>query len=627
MTLLAAEQISKHFNDQVIVDGVSFTINDTDRVALVGKNGIGKTTLLEMLAGKQELDSGVITRARSCVIDYVEQEKSEYLDMNLFDFVAHSRADLIEMRARIRDLEHYLEDNPGDTVQLEKLGELQHEFEQKGGFHFENEVSLILSGLGFGKDRYQDRLRNFSGGERNRAGLARILAGAGNLLLLDEPTNHLDIESTAWLEEYLAKLEKACVIVSHDRAFLTAVADKVWEIVGGQIELYHGGFEVYLRERTARRERAAHYYRHQQEEIKRIEAFVQKNMAGQKTKQAQSKLKYLNRIKRLPPPKSDDRGPSISVQSSGRSFAHVLSVDDVALGYGSAPIMEEISFDMYRGDRVGLIGRNGSGKSTLLKALIGELAPIDGDIQLGNKVNVAYFDQELSDLNEEATVLDNIWTVDPSAEAGKMRSFLGRFGFSGEDVFKKVSALSGGEKTKLCLAILLYHPANLIILDEPTNHLDIYAREALEEALREYDGSYLIVSHDRYFLDQVVDRIVWLNQGRVRVVDGNYSYFRDKMLGEQPAVPRKSEKQKQDYLEFKEQSKKRARLKKDIAGTREHIEKLEAELNELIGKLDDPALGDDWQKLQDLTRRREELEDQILRLYEKLEELEAIELD
>ncbi|RKX25460.1 MAG: hypothetical protein DRP45_05870 [Candidatus Zixiibacteriota bacterium] len=627
MTLLSAENISKKFRDQVIIECASFTIVEGDRIALVGKNGIGKTTLLELLARKQNPDSGNITYSRKCVVDYVEQEKSDYLDMTLFDFVADSRADLIAMFKEIQRLEHYLEDNPSDRVQLDRLGTLQHDFEQQGGFIFESEISIILSGLGFGAERYTDRLRNFSGGEKNRAGLARLLAGRGNLLLLDEPTNHLDIESTIWLEEYLSKLSKACIVVSHDRAFLTATADKVWEITLGKLENYTGGFERYLKERVARRELAEHHYRHQQEEIKRVEGFVRKYMAGQKTKQAQSRLKYLSRIKRLPPPQTDGRGPTIKVQSSGRSFHHVVSFEDVSLGYSSKPVLEGVSFDIYRGDKVGLIGRNGSGKSTLLKSLIGELEPISGDVRLGNNVNVAYFDQELSDLREDATVLDNLWEIDPSAEVGTMRSFLGRFGFTGDDVLKVVSALSGGEKTKLCMAQLLYHPANFIILDEPTNHLDIYAREALESALKEYDGSYLVVSHDRHFLDQVVERTVHLDGGGARVFNGNYSYFREKMTSVKPPPKVKNKKQKQDFIEFKEQSKRRSRLKKQIEKTKANIERLEKELVGIAHQLESEIPRDDWEQLHATADRKKATEDEILNLFAQLEQLEATDID
>lgn len=627
MTLLTADRIGKKFKDQVLVDQVSFAVRDHERIALVGKNGIGKTTLLEIIAGKQTPDVGTVNRARDCVIDYIEQEKSEYLEMTLFDFVADARAELIRTRREIAELEHFLEENPADSEQLSRLGDLQHDYERLDGFGFDAHVAAILDGLGFEQDRFVERLRNFSGGERNRAGLARLLAGQGNLLLLDEPTNHLDIESTIWLEEFLKELDKAIIVVSHDRMFLGAVTDQIWELGRGRIEKYTGGIERYLVERQSRREQAAHWYRHQQVEIRRIEEFIRRNMAGQKTKQAQSKLKYLNRIKRLPPPAAEETGPAISVQSSGRSHLHLLSVEDVSVAYGSRSVLEEINIDIYRGDKIGLIGRNGSGKSTLLKALIGELAPAGGNIRLGNNVDVAYFDQDLSDLADDATVLDNLWAVDPTAEPGPLRSFLARFGFTGDDVLKMVAALSGGEKTKLCLAKLLYHPANLIIMDEPTNHLDMQAREALEAALQDYNGCCLIVSHDRYFLDQVVSRIAHLRKKRLRVYDGNYSAFVEKMQAARPAPRAKSPKQKQDFLEFKEKSKQRARHKKATESTRAGITAAEQQLAAVEAELTSGERGDDWEHLQRLTERKQALEEEIMSLYTTLEQLEATRLD
>jgi len=627
MTLLSVDNLCKRHKDQIILDQVSFTIGDRDRIALVGKNGIGKTTLLEILAGKQTPDTGTINCARRTVIDYVEQEKNKYLDLTLFDFVADARAELIQMRREIDELQHYLETNPSARHELEKLGTLQQEYERCDGFAFDSEVGTILSGLGFERDRFGERLRNFSGGERNRAGLARLLAGQGHLLLLDEPTNHLDIESTAWLEEYLAQLDRAIIIVSHDRTFLSETTNEVWEIAFGRIEKYAGGVARYLVDRQARREQAEHRYRHQQEEIKRIEEFIRRNMAGQKTKQAQSKLKYLDRIKRLPPPRSDGQGPAIKVQSSGRSYAHVLSMSEVTVAYGSEPVVEGVNFDLYRGDKVGLIGRNGSGKSSLIKTLIGELAPVSGSIQLGNNVSVAYFDQDLSDLNENATALDNIWRVDPTAEPGPLRSFLARFGFTGEDVFKKVRALSGGEKTKVCLAQLFYHPANLVIMDEPTNHLDMQAREALESALREYDGSCLIVSHDRYFLDRVVTKIAYIEGKHLTIHDGNYSDFAAAREGVQPKLKKKKKNGKSDFFEFKEKSKRRARHRKALESTREKIKITEAELAQVENDLTQTDRTDDWEHLQSLADNKRQLEENALELYAKLEELEATDPD
>lgn len=629
MTLLAAENISKAFNDQIILANASFTINEGDRIGLVGKNGIGKTTLLEILAGKQSCDSGVLNRAKRCVIDYVEQEKTDYLDQSLYEFVAAARQDLLDARENIRAVEHDLAERPHDRDLLTRLGKLQEVFEAGGGFAFENEIETILTGLGFESERFHQRMRNFSGGEKNRAGLARLLAGNGSLLLLDEPTNHLDIESTTWLEDYLKSLGKAILIVSHDRAFLSATAEIIWELAFGQIERYVGGLDKYLDERVERRRLAEHHYRHQQEEIKRIEEFIRRNMAGQKTKQAQSKLKYLNRIKRLPPPKAEAAGPSIRLSSSGRSFAQVLALENLAVGYGDRAVVEEITVDLYRGDKVGLVGRNGSGKSTLIKTLLGELEPLDGSVQLGSNVDVVYFDQDLSELDLGASVLDSLWEIDPMADAHKIRSFLARFGFTGEDVFKVVQALSGGEKTKLCLARLLYHPANFIILDEPTNHLDIFAREALEKALQEYDGSLLVVSHDRYFLEKVADRILYINDSTLAVYNGDYRYFRERrqeVLDARPTVKKESSS-KQDYLSFKDLSRRKAKHKKLIQSVRSKIEDRERRLEELELDINERIPTHDWERLQDASDEKHRIENELIELYVELEQLEAEEID
>ncbi|MFZ1683719.1 MAG: ABC-F family ATP-binding cassette domain-containing protein [Candidatus Zixiibacteriota bacterium] len=626
MTLLAIERGCKKFKDQIILDQVSFTINDNDRIGLVGRNGIGKTTMLEILTGKQELDSGVVNRPRGVMIDYVEQEKSAYLDMTLLDFVSDARRDLLDMRRDIEVLEHHLAEQPHDEASVERIGHLQHMFETAGGPTFENEVTNILSGLGFASDRFHDTLSTLSGGEKNRAGLARLLAGQGNLLLLDEPTNHLDIESTMWLEQYLKQLKSAYIVVSHDRTFLTNTVEKVWEISYGKLDTYSNGFEKYLTERIDRRELAEHRYRHQQEEIKRIEEFVRKNMAGQKTRQAQSRLKYLGRIKRIEAPKGQGKGPQIKVESSGRSFSHVVAMEKVDLGYNEMPVVENVSFDLYRGDRVGLIGRNGSGKSTILKALIGELEPLGGTLRLGTNVDVAYFDQELSDLNFSTTVLENIWELDPTVDVHKIKSFLARFGFTGEYSEKPVVALSGGEKTKLCLARLLYHPANFLILDEPTNHLDIDAREALENALLEYEGTCLIVSHDRFFLDRVVNRIVAVRDGGASSYPGNYSYYREKSQGvPSQSGPKKDKdtRQKQAFQDFKEQSKQKTRHKKAIVSVRSKIADLEKELVSLEEGIASGIPRHDWEKLQAASNRKQEVETQLLELMTQLDELEG----
>lgn len=627
MTLVTAEKISKRFSNQIIVENVSFNVQSHDKIGLVGKNGSGKTTLFEIITSEQDADDGKIHTSRSCIIDYAKQEKIDFLEMTLFDFVAGSRQDLLQHRLKIEELEHLLVEDSSNKKAIEQLGILHSEYEHAGGFNFENEIKIILSGLKFSLERHQDRIANFSGGEKNRAGLARVLAGNGNLLLLDEPTNHLDIESTKWLEDYLQKTDKAFLVVSHDRMFLENCVKKIWEINNGRIDFYTGSFKKYLVDRAERKRLHEHHYKHQQERIAQLEDFVRRNMAGQKTKQAQSKLKYLSRIKRLPPPESDGAGPTIKLNSSGRSYAQILTADNVTVGYGDTKIVSHIKFDIYRGDKIGVIGHNGSGKSTLLKTLIGEISPISGDLKLGNNVDVAYFDQELSDLNLDTTVLENMWEMDPIVEMGVIRSFLGKFGFSGEDALKKVKTLSGGEKTKLSLARLLYKPANFIIFDEPTNHLDIVSREALEDALLHFDGTFIVVSHDRYFLDRVAQKIFYINNSYLSMYDGNYSYFEERQVPPTTYKVKKKSSSKQNYLSAKEKSKLITKHKKEIRTTEIKIAALETEVEQLALDIEQNIPQSDWEKLHTTTDKKHQAEELLLELYDKLEKLQEVDFD
>jgi ATP-binding cassette subfamily F protein 3 len=626
MTLLSGENITKQFEDRLIFDSLSFSVNDNDRIGLVGPNGIGKTTLFEMMVGRMAPDPGNIVRAKNCRIGYVEQEFGAENEMTLFDYVSLARQDILAMKAEIGQAERALEENPESAKLIEMLGELQNQFENAGGYSFESEIKLILIGLGFSENRFHNRLTNFSGGEKNRASLARILAGNSNLLLLDEPTNHLDIESTIWLEEYLRYSNKAYIAVSHDRAFLNNTINKVWELTGRKIEQYYNGFEKFLAEREERKNQIHHLYRHQQEEIKRIEDFIRRNMAGQKTKQAQSKMKYLARIRRIELPQTEVSGMAIRVESGNRSFNLVLSMEETSFGYGNQSLVSSVNLNIYRGDKVGLIGRNGSGKTTILKSVLGELEILDGSLRLGQKVDVAYFDQELSDLNDDNTVLDELWQVDPLAEAGRMRAFLARFGFRGEDVLKKIAVLSGGEKTKLALSKLLFQPANFLIFDEPTNHLDIDSRLALEEALVNYSGTCLIVSHDRYFLDRVATKIAAVENGTVTVYGGNYSYYREKQDSNivTPTKKATDPDRIKEYESFKKQSQLKGKLKKDIRSVTSKIADHERILARLEDDINYNISKTAWEKLAAAHNEKSRIEESLLKLYHELEELNKI---
>jgi len=623
MTLLAGENILKQYNNLKIFEELSFSVGANDRIGLVGPNGVGKTTLFEIMTGNIRPDQGLIVKPRNCLIGYLEQEAVGYDETLLFDFVSTARDDLLKLKADIDLIARELEENPGSVKTIEKLGEYQHRFENEGGYALESEIKIILAGLGFPENRFRSRMSSFSGGEKNRASLARLLAGRSNLLLLDEPTNHLDIESTIWLEEYLKGLDKAYIIVSHDRTFLANTVDKIWEITSKKIDQYFNGFDNFLAEREERKRLQKHIYFHQQEEIKRIEDFIRRNMAGQKTRQAQSKQKFLERMEKIRLPEAERITPSFSLDSGQRSHNLVLAIEKASFGYGHHSLVSNVNLNIYRGDRVGLIGVNGSGKTTILKTILREIEPIEGMVQIGDKVDAAYFDQELSDLNDDNTVLDELWQVDPLAEAGRLRSFLARFGFRGEDVFKKVSILSGGEKTKLALAKLLFLPANFLIFDEPTNHLDIDSRQALEDALINFNGTFLVVSHDRYFLDRVTRKIAAIESGSVRIYGGNYSYYKEKTATEKPAPKKRVAAREKilEYEEFKKESRFRGRLKKQLQSTESKIKDYESILTELEKDINYNIPKADWEKLAEAAQKKSSIEEELLRLYSKLDKL------
>ena len=627
MTLLAGENILKQYSDYKIFEDLSFSIGDNDRIGLVGPNGVGKTTLFEIMTGNIGIDQGQIAKPKSSLIGYVEQEIIGHDNTILIDFIATAREDLLKLKADIDRIAHELEENPESQKTIEKLGNYQHRFETEGGYDFESEIKIILAGLGFPKDRFQSKLSSFSGGEKNRASLARLLAGRSNLLLLDEPTNHLDIESTIWLEEYLKSQNKAYIIVSHDRTFLSNTIDRVWEITSKKIDQYFNGFEKFLIEREERRRLKRHIFKHQQDEIRQIEYFIRKNMAGQKTKQAQSKQKYLERMEKFDLPETEQIGPSFSVEAGQRSHNLVLAIEEASFGYGHKTLISNVDLNIYRGDRVGMIGVNGSGKTTILKTILREVEPIKGSVKVGNKVDVAYFDQELSELNIENSILDELWLVDRLAEAGRLRSFLAQFGFRGEDVFKKISILSGGEKTKLALAKLLFLPANFLIFDEPTNHLDIDSRQALEDALMNYNGTFLVVSHDRYFLDRVTKKIMAVENGSAKTYGGNYSYYKEKTSKKKVVSKKKkviSKSKIQEYNDFKKQSRSKGKLKKDLRSTESKIKSDEAALIQLEKDLNYNIPKTSWTELAEAAAKKSAIEEELLKLYSKLDELKKL---
>jgi ATP-binding cassette, subfamily F, member 3 len=618
--------VRKTYNDTELLKGIDLTMVRGERVGLVGPNGVGKTTLLKIALGQVLPDAGNVALSNRVKLGYVSQEDEIASDYSLFLAMLESYSDMLKIKAELDNLELAVAD--GSEKSLARYGQLQHQWEELGGYNLDTVIKSTLVGLGFSETEFHRPISSFSGGERNRASLAKVLLQKPDLLLLDEPTNHLDIESTIWLEEYLQTFEGSLIVVSHDRVFLDHVVNKVIELDHGLLDVYHGNFTAYCEERSERRRLQLKHYLHQREEIERIEDFIRRNLAGQKTKQAQSKRLSLGKLERLDAPTSDVKRASINLQVSRRAYQSVLKADKVTFGFGNSLLLEDVSFEIERGEKVGLIGRNGAGKSTLVKLLVGQLEPWEGSVEIGRNVDCEYVDQELTMLDTGSSVLDTIWDIQPQWEALQLRSHLARFLFFGEDVFKQVRMLSGGEKKKLALARLLATPANFVILDEPTNHLDIGSREVLEESLREYEGTVLFISHDRFFLESVAKRILALHEGQLHDWRGKYSEFAEKIK----TVPLRSEGS--DKSLKREERKQERRAKNLVTARRRRIKELEEEISSLERAIEarqadllDERHASDWEKLASLGKEQNDmrllLDKHMTEYYQLIEEDET----
>ncbi len=610
MIYLQLSGIHKTFNEDHLLRGIDLQVVKGEKYGLVGPNGTGKTTIIKIALGLLHPDQGTIMLNGQCKVGYVSQEDEIASNYSLFLSMLESYAELLELKSRMEALESVIA--AGNPADLERYGELQHEWEVRGGYTLDDTIKSTLLGLGFSENDFHRPISSFSGGERNRAALAKVLLRQPDLLFLDEPTNHLDIESTIWLENYLQTFAGALIVVSHDRVFLDHVVNKIVELDQGRLELYHGNFTAYCEERAERRRLQLKKYLHQQAEIARIEDFIVRNIAGQKTKQAQSRRLALSKLDRLSAPSADSKKAVIRMTASRRSYQSILRVEDLSFAYGERVLFAEATFEIERGDKVALIGRNGSGKTTLVKAILGEIECKDGSIEIGRNVDYDYFDQELAMLNPEETVLDTVWNIQPQWDAFKLRSHLARFLFFGDDVFKQVKLLSGGEKKKLALAWLLALPANFLILDEPTNHLDIGSREVLEEALREFDGTVLFISHDRFFLESVASRILALEDTRLIDFDGKYSQYVERKKAQSWAAPDDEKLQKRDSYKVERRQKNLATSRKRrIKELETEIAAVEARLERIKADLLDERFAADWQKLSELGVQQQLTQEQL----------------
>lgn len=631
--LFRLSEIKKSYSAHEILRGVSFQVNVNEKIGLVGRNGAGKTTVFRMITGEESPDSGDVIKMNNLKIGLLGQHV-EFNDNETVHTSALSAFKRIhDIEAEMKRLEKQMETDYTDEI-LEQYGELQHEFELADGFSYAAKAEAILLGLGFSKEMWTLETKNLSGGQKNRLGMARLLLADSDVLLLDEPTNHLDVSAVEWLENFLQTYDKTYVIISHDRYFLDRTSTKIIEIENGKAVLYKGNYSQFLVERAERREIQQREFENQQAYIKNTEAFVRKNLEGQKTKQAKSRRTMLQKLERVEAVVADKPQGNFNLKKVERAGQNVLTVEDLAIGYGEKVLAEDMSFTLDRGEALGVIGGNGTGKTTFLKTVLGNIRELSGKIIWGAKTDIGYYSQNLEDLDARNEVIQELRRVAPLAENGQLRGFLARFLFTGEDVFKSVKDLSGGEKGRLALAKLIYSNKNVLILDEPTNHLDIPSREALEDALDAYQGTIITVSHDRFFLDKVSTQILSFEEsGKIEIYDGNYSEFHDWKIRQASNINRQPPNSKNEKAANVEQTAKESEQKSNLSKNQiqkieNRIKEIEKELHaleeksaQLTAKMSLPEIASSTGKLHEVSQTFEKNQKQIQKLYEEWEKL------
>ncbi|WP_153731578.1 ABC-F family ATP-binding cassette domain-containing protein [Sporosarcina obsidiansis] len=621
MIILQVNGLTKSFSGTDLLENVRLEVQHRDRVALVGRNGAGKSTLLKIIAGELTADHGDIIIPKDVRVGYLEQHSGMDSNLTIWDEVMTVFAPLRQMEERLRTLEHQMaepsvyEDTDRYERVMKEYDELQITFKEAGGYQFEADARSVLHGMRFYPEDFEKPVHLLSGGQKTRLALARMLLSKPDLLILDEPTNHLDIETLNWLERYLSAYEGAILIVSHDRYFLDKVVTTVYEVSRRKVTKFSGNYSAYLDEKAKNYERDQKLFEQQQDERAKLEEFIQKNIARASTsKMAKSRRKQLERRDWMESPEGDEKSANFSLSLDRPSGNDVLSLDDVAIGYGSKPVSEHISVRVYKGDRVAFVGPNGVGKSTLLKTIVKRNELMGGDIRYGTNVQFGYYDQNQATLIGTGTVLQEIWDNWPLMNEKDIRSLLGRFLFTGDDIEKLVTSLSGGEKARLSLAQLMLEKSNTLILDEPTNHLDLDSKEILENALDDFPGTILFVSHDRYFINRLATKVIELSeQGAVEYL-GDYDYYIEKKteLAEIAAANKVEQRTKEPIVKkeiaSKELQRQERRLTRAIAEIEDKLETFDEEIRELQAQLLDPELANDHIQLMDIQQRIDALQ-------------------
>ena len=624
MSLVQLDQITRYYGDRLILSAVSANIERGDKIGLVGPNGAGKTTLLALLVEEIMPDTGVIRKAGQCRIGYLPQRPMRTWDLTLRHLLMQELIEIREMADALHNLEKSMASpevyqNPDllDEV-MRRYGRLQEEFRHLGGYSYEVKMKQVIYGLGFSGDDLDRSVREFSGGEQVRAELARVLLAEPDLLLLDEPTNHLDMQATEWLEGYLRSLSQAVIVVSHDRYFLDMVCTCIWELDNHRLLQYPGNFSHFLKLREERLARQEADYQAVTEEARRLQEYINRYRAGNRARQAQSRAKRLAKLQPVVRP-TDSGTLRLNLSYEAHTVKQVLITEGLDVGYGEKPLVSGLELSVLRGERWGIIGPNGVGKSTLLKVLANEESAMGGTFRWGDGVSVGYFRQGLDDLGTENTVLDEMLEV-CNLPVGDMRSFLARFLFAGDTVFNRVGSLSGGERCRVALAKLLLTQPNVLMLDEPTNHLDILSREALEQALANFSGTVILVTHDRYLLDKLVTNLLILEPGKNTFFPGTYSSFREQKKQEEAArVAAKAPVQKRTDKTAAKGSD--TDLSKELIELEETIVQMEEELQRLTEQMADPEIYVDGAAIRSVSLQHRQVSEELKALYERWEGL------
>jgi len=618
--LVQVHNVAKAFGSRIVLRDVSLQINPSEKIGLIGTNGSGKTTLLKMLSNRMEPDEGSISRRGNLQVGTLDQIPDFSGGRTVLEEALNSFETLLAAEQEMEQLEHAISESHSPEL-LERYSSLQHEFELHGGYKFRAMAEAAILGVGFAKEMLNRASALLSGGEKNRLALAKLLLSGSELLLLDEPTNHLDIRSIEWLERFLRETSKTVVVVSHDRIFLDRVVGRIFEITDCRVHDYRGNYTAYVRERQERLARQEKEWRQQQEWIANQEEYIRRNIAGQKTKQAQSRRKMLERVQRIERPRSDSAQVKFRFLPAERGSRYVVHARNLAVGYETA-LVKNVQLQIERGSRWAILGANGAGKTTLLKTLVGGVSPLSGEIDWSEGAGWGYYDQQLADLQKESTVIDEIRVLDATASDGELRSYLAQFLFSGDDVFNKVANLSGGEKSRLALAKIIYQCPTILALDEPTNHLDIASREALETALADYPGTILFVTHDRYLAQKLSTHLLYI-EGQVAHVFDRLSAF-EEWLETAPrpkAAPAKTSAATTNAVVPAMSKNRRDKLAGEIASTEERIRVLERELTALEASYGNPLPDMDWA---DSHRRHAEIQKALEALYSQLAELSEL---